>query len=106
MFSNMRADLLLQRRVVTAPDAFVEIVIWRVPQPVAPSAHEFKYRLAYVVCGECVLRFDNERGKGDHHDLPKIVIPDQPSGTKRCHHKQCLYSIRNCRKHCQVVRAP
>jgi hypothetical protein len=28
--------------------------------------HRFKYRLAYVVLGECVLRYDNELGKGDH----------------------------------------
>lgn len=26
----------------------------------------FKYRLAFVVDGVCVLRFDNEAGKGDH----------------------------------------
>jgi len=31
-----------------------------------PASHLFKYRLAYVVGGECVLRDDNERGKGDH----------------------------------------
>lgn len=47
-------------------DAFVEIVIWQVPEPVPPSTHGFKYRLAYVVGGRCVLRYDNERGKGDH----------------------------------------
>ena len=26
----------------------------------------FKFRLAYIVEGECVIRYDNERGKGDH----------------------------------------
>ncbi len=26
----------------------------------------FKYRLAFVVDGECLVRFDNEAGKGDH----------------------------------------
>ncbi len=65
----MEAVLLLRRRVVVALDAFVEVVIWRVPQPVVPSTHEFKYRLAYVVDGQCVLRYDNERGKGDHRHL-------------------------------------
>ena len=30
------------------------------------SPHGYKYRLAYVVRGECVLRYDNEVGKGDH----------------------------------------
>jgi hypothetical protein len=31
-----------------------------------PVAHNFKYRLAFVVNGVCVLRYDNEAGKGDH----------------------------------------
>jgi hypothetical protein len=62
----MKAVALVQRRVVVANDAFIEIVIWRVDQPVAPSKHGFKYRLAYVVDNECVVLYDNERGKGDH----------------------------------------
>jgi hypothetical protein len=62
----MKATTLLRRRVVVAVDAFVELVIWQVPEPVSPSTHEFKYRLAYVVGNRCVLRYDNERGKGDH----------------------------------------
>lgn len=62
----MKAVALLRRRVVVAVDAFVEIVIWRVPEPVPPSKHGFKFRLAYVVEGQCVLRYDNERGKGGH----------------------------------------
>jgi len=62
----MNAVCLLRRRVVVALDAFVEVVVWRVPRPIPPSRHVFKYRLAYVVAGQCVLRYDNERGKGDH----------------------------------------
>ena len=31
--------LLMHRHVVLAPDAFVEVIIWRVQQPVSPSAH-------------------------------------------------------------------
>jgi hypothetical protein len=64
--SNMKAAPLIRRRVVLAADAFAEVVVWRVPEPVPPSEHPFKYRLSYVVGGECVLRYDNERGKGDH----------------------------------------
>jgi hypothetical protein len=60
---------LIRRRVVLAPDAFAEVAVWRVPEPVPPSERPFKYRLAYVVGGECVLRYDNERGKGDHRHL-------------------------------------
>lgn len=29
-------------------------------------SHRYKYRFAYVVHGVCVLRYDNEAGKGDH----------------------------------------
>jgi tRNA (Thr-GGU) A37 N-methylase len=43
------------------------------PQAVPPSTHAFKYRLAYVVGGECVLRYDNERGKGDHRHAGRLT---------------------------------
>lgn len=62
----MRARQLLNRRVVLAPDAFAELVIWQLPQIQPGSAHQFKYRLAFVVDGECILHYDNEAGKGDH----------------------------------------
>ena len=35
----------------------------------------FKYALAYVVQGACVLRFDNEAGKGDHLHLGDTEKP-------------------------------
>lgn len=44
----------------------IEGVIWQVPEPVPPSEHRYKYRLVYVVAGERVVGYDNERGKGDH----------------------------------------
>lgn len=62
----MKAIPLIRRRVVLARDAFAEVAVWHVPESVPPSDHSFKYRLAYVVGGICVLRYDNERGKGDH----------------------------------------
>ena len=64
--SNMRAVELFRQRIVFAESRFAELVLWQVPKPVAGSKHSFKYRLAYVVKGECVLRYDNEAGKGDH----------------------------------------
>lgn len=62
----MKAVAFVRRRVVVAADAFVEVVIWRVLEPVPPPTHQFKYRLAYVVGDRWVLRYDNERDKGDH----------------------------------------
>jgi hypothetical protein len=66
MMHNMKAELLLRERTPLAQDAFAELVIWRLPKPSAGSAHSYKYRLALIVNDECVLRYDNEAGKGDH----------------------------------------
>ena len=62
----MKVELLVDRREQIAEGAFIELALWRVPKPVPPATHRFKYRLAYVVNGVCVVRYDNERGKGDH----------------------------------------
>ena len=62
----MKAVELFRRRIVYSESSFAELVLWRVPEPLAGSNHVFKYQLAYAVDGECVLRFDNEAGKGDH----------------------------------------
>ena len=62
----MKAMLLLRTRIVYSQTAFAELVLWQVPKPVAGSAHPFKYRLAYIVDSVCVVRYDNEVGKGDH----------------------------------------
>jgi len=67
----MKAELQLSERHVLAADVFAELVVWRLPRPARGSAHRFKYRLALVVAGECVLRYDNEAGKGDHRHVGK-----------------------------------
>jgi hypothetical protein len=51
---------------VYAGNRFAELVLWRLAQPLTGYRHPFKYRLAYVVNEICVLRYDNEDGKGDH----------------------------------------
>jgi len=68
----MKAEALAHERHVLAEDAFAEIVIWRVPQPVRGSIHRFKYRLALIVAGESVLRYDNETDKGDHRHIGEV----------------------------------
>ena len=42
------------------------------PSPVRGSSHDYKYSLAYVVSGRCVLRYDNEAGKGDHKHIGAV----------------------------------
>jgi len=65
----MKAELLIDERHVLDARTFVEIVVWRLPRPTRGSVHRFKYRLALVVDGTCLLRYDNEAGKGDHRHL-------------------------------------
>jgi len=64
------AELLLKTRTVHA-GGLVEMVVWRVPQPVPPSGHPFKYRLVFARGGQRVVGDDNERGKGDHNTSAK-----------------------------------
>ena len=71
----MTARLLLRERRIIAEDRFAEIVIWRLRGPAGGSLHSFKYRMAFVVDGVCVLRFDNETGKGDHKHLGETEAP-------------------------------
>jgi hypothetical protein len=66
MMHNMKAELLLRERVPFDQNSFAELVIWRLPKPAPGSSHPYKYRLAFIVNDECVLRYDNEAGKGDH----------------------------------------
>jgi hypothetical protein len=62
----MRAAAILNKRVADVDGGFAEYVVWLLPKPLPPSEHPYKYRLAYVKNRECVVRYDNERGKGDH----------------------------------------
>lgn len=66
---------MLNERYITTEEAFVEMVVWRLPSPAPGSRHVFKYRLALVLNGNYVLRFDNERGKGDHKHVGEDKTP-------------------------------
>ncbi len=75
--ANMKADVVIRERVVFPDGNLAEMVVWRVPKPVPPSRHRFKYRLVYIVDGRRVLGYDNERGRGDHrleHDAEQSFI--------------------------------
>lgn len=62
----MAAKFLHRSRFVYADGALREMVLWKVPRT---EHHPFglKYRLYYGDSeGNCLVRYDNERGKGDH----------------------------------------
>lgn len=62
----MRAVPVFRQRVELRDGTFTEIVIWRLPTQLSGSRHPYKYRMALIDAGACVLRYDNEAGKGDH----------------------------------------
>jgi hypothetical protein len=51
----MVAKQLIRIRQFIDDNAVVEIVVWEVAPPVPASQHGYKYRLACVVDGQCVL---------------------------------------------------
>ena len=71
----MNAELMLSKRHIVSENAFVEMVVWRLSSPLSKCSHDFKYRLALVVNGICVLRYDNEAGKGDHKHMGIVQKP-------------------------------
>jgi hypothetical protein len=73
--ANMKPRLLLRERRILGEGRFAEMVIWQLPKPAPGSQHAFKYRLAFVIDEVCVLRFDNESGKGDHKHIGTRQVP-------------------------------
>jgi hypothetical protein len=70
----MKATLLLRERTDLG-GAFVELVIWQLPRKLPGSEHRYKYRLALIHQGVCVVRYDNETGKGDHRHIGRREEP-------------------------------
>jgi len=62
----MKAERIIHDKLTT-DTLIVERVVWRLPHASAERPHGLKYRL---YCGyrdgTCVVRYDNEAGKGDH----------------------------------------
>lgn len=71
---NKNAILLFREKRKHA-GGVIELVVWKVPEPVPPSEHPFKYRLVFAREGKRIVGYDNERGKGDHKHLGKIETP-------------------------------
>lgn len=67
-----KAEKLLDIRVRLDDSYILALRLWRVPSPVLPSTHSFKYALFYGRDGERVVLFDNERGKGDHKHILEV----------------------------------
>jgi Family of unknown function (DUF6516) len=81
--ANMPATLITRFKDITADGAILELVVWKVPAPVPPTEHGYKYRAVYAVDGVRVVGFDNERGKGDHCHLDGVELPYTFAGVEQ-----------------------
>jgi hypothetical protein len=72
MVAAVNAELIRRQKAVLSDGAILELVIWRVPNPVEGSAHNYKYRLYYGREGQRIVGYDNERPKGDHRHLESV----------------------------------
>lgn len=62
----MKARQLLDRKFVRDDFTVVQLVIWQLPHVTSDRPHAIKYRLYCGHDGACIVRYDNESGKGDH----------------------------------------
>lgn len=73
----MKARLLVKTKEIRDDGTIIEIVIWRVPVPVPPCSHSFKYSLFFGRPGVRLVGYDNEQGKGDHRHIKEFELAYQ-----------------------------
>ena len=74
----MKAELLMDDRYELDERSFAELVVWR------RADGSIKYRLAFVVDDDCVLRYDNETGKGDRRHIGRTRRPISSRRSTNC----------------------
>jgi len=66
----MRAKLIYHEKFIYADGAIREMVLWKLPNKTSDRLHGLKYRLYYGLSdGTCIVRYDNESGKGNHKHI-------------------------------------
>jgi len=72
----MKAEKLYQTKIVDEYGDITEVVLWKLPQPTVDRPHGIKYRCYFGNdAGHCLVRYDNEAGKGDHKHLGNKEVP-------------------------------
>ncbi|MBI5444957.1 MAG: hypothetical protein HY900_27570 [Deltaproteobacteria bacterium] len=61
----MSAKLVLRDKII-AGDLVIERTVWQLPEPTSDRPQGLKYSLYCGKKGTCLVRYDNESGKGDH----------------------------------------
>lgn len=65
----MKAKLIFHEKVTFPDGAILEMVLWELPEKTKDQPHGLKYRLHYGLPGKTLVRYDNEKGKGDHRHI-------------------------------------
>ena len=65
-----KAKLVVKDKIKFADGFIAEFVLWKLPANTLDRPHGYKYRLYYGDSkGNCLVRYDNEAGKGDHKHI-------------------------------------
>ena len=71
----MKAKLIFNEKI-SEGGYIQEQVVWLLDSPVIGCRHLFKYRFYFGTDdGVCLVRYDNERGKGDHKHIACVEYP-------------------------------
>jgi hypothetical protein len=63
----MQARVIYREKYIYSDGAIRDMILWQLPKRTGERLHGLKYRLYYGLAdGTCIVRYDNETGKGDH----------------------------------------
>ena len=80
----MKAKLLYYEKYIYTDGSIREMVLWQLPKKSDDKPHGFKYILYYgLPDGRCLVRYDNEKGKGDHRHAINREEPYQFKNVER-----------------------
>jgi hypothetical protein len=66
----MAAELIFSSKFIYPDGAVRQMVLWKLPKGTSAHPYGLKYRLHYgYPDGRTEVRYDNEKGKGDHHHI-------------------------------------
>ena len=61
-----RALSVMNRKLSRDDGSILQFIVWELPGPLPGCTHRYKYRFYFGKNGIPLVRYDNERGKGDH----------------------------------------
>jgi Family of unknown function (DUF6516) len=71
----MQATQIARAKEIRDDGSVVEIIVWRIAEPLYPCTHSYKYRMYFGAGAQCRVRCDNERGKRDHRHFNDVEAP-------------------------------